>query len=387
MEYRKQLIFWSACAGMLLFGIALISMGSITPDLRDKLDLDDLSAGTLFSMLPFGILAGSLLFGPVVDRYGYRILLSLSCLILSAGFEGIATTSSYGLITIYVIMVGFGGGAINGATNALVSDISDTGKASRLSLLGVSFGIGALGMPLILALLKNWYSFEFVVAMVGIITILTGVLFLLIKYPPPKQAQGFPLKQSLKLFRDNILILIAFFLFFQSSFEGITNNWTTTYIIDQLSVTKSNALFALSSFVAGMTIMRLVIGGLLRNVSERKLLFTSFGLILSGLVVLKAGGGFPVSVAGLFILGTGLAAGFPVMLGLVGNRYSELSGTAFGLVLTVGLIGNMLVNYLVGIMANKLGISHLVTVQFAELVILTIFAAIIFNRMYKETIK
>jgi MFS family permease len=170
MMYRKQLIFWSACAGMLLFGIALITLGSIAPDLREKFNLDDLSAGTLFSILPFGMLTGSLLFGPIADRYGYKILLSVSCLFLFAGFEGIAFASSKNLITISVFLVGCGGGAINGATNAMVADISERDKGAKLSLLGVFFGIGALGMPLVLGIMKYWFNFEVIVAAVGIIT-------------------------------------------------------------------------------------------------------------------------------------------------------------------------------------------------------------------------
>ena len=381
MMYRKQLIFWSACAGMLLFGAALITLGSIAPDLRGKLNLDNLSAGTLFSILPFGMLIGSLFFGPIADRYGYKILLSASCLFLFAGFEGIAFASSKNLITIYVFLVGCGGGAINGATNAMVADISERDKGAKLSLLGIFFGIGALGMPLVLGVMKYWFNFEAIVAAVGIITIITGLFFLFIKFPPPKQSRNFPLRHSLKLFRDDVLILIAFFLFFQSSFEGITNNWTTTYLIDQLSVTQSKALFTLSTFVAGMVIMRLLIGSIFRTVSEKKLLFSSFGLIFIGLVLLKTGAGFFMVVTGLLILGAGLAGGFPIMLGLVGNRYSELSGTAFSLVLTVALLGNMLINYMMGIIAKNYGIKHLITVAFAELIIMTFLAVIILNKL------
>jgi FHS family glucose/mannose:H+ symporter-like MFS transporter len=381
MTYSKKLFFWSACAGMLLFGVALITLGSIAADLRVKFNLDDLSSGTLFSILPFGLLVGSLLFGPVADRYGYKILLSVSILLLFIGFEGIAFSVSRNPISIYIFLIGFGGGAINGATNAMVADISETEKGARLSLLGVFFGIGALGMPLVLGIMKYWFRFETILAAVGILTIIAGLFFLFIKYPPPKQSRDFPLNQTLKLFRDGTLILIAFFLFFQSSFEGILNNWTTTYLIDQFSVTQSKALFGLSSFVAGMVIMRLMTGSIFSSVSEKKLLFSSFGIILFGLVILKTSAGFYTTIAGFIVLGAGLAGGFPIMLGLVGSRYSELSGTAFSFVLSVALVGNMLINYMMGILAKNYGIRHLVTVAFAELIILTLLAAIVLNRL------
>jgi FHS family glucose/mannose:H+ symporter-like MFS transporter len=379
--YNKRVVFWAACFGMLLFGICLITLGSVASDLREKFQLDEISSGTLFSILPLGILTGSLIFGPIADKYGYRILLVVSCGFMFAGFEGIAYAPATGLLKICIYLFGLGGGAINGSTNALVADISDNDKGANLSLLGVFFGIGALGMPLISGILKNHFTFEVIVAAVGILTLAAGLFFILISFPPPKQIQGFPISRSVALIKDNVLILIAFFLFFQSGFEAIINNWTTTYLINQQSVQQSNALFALSSFVAGMTVMRILIGSVLRSVSVRTILGVSFGLILLGLILLKAGNSFNIDVMGLLFLGAGLAGGFPIMLGFVGNRYTELSGTAFSLVLFIALLGNVLINYGMGIIAQKFGIQHLLTVAFAESVIMILLCLIILKKI------
>ena len=56
-----------------------------------------------------------------------------------------------------MFFIGFGGGIINGGTNALVADISAENKGANLSLLGVFFGIGALGMPLLLGVLSKHF--------------------------------------------------------------------------------------------------------------------------------------------------------------------------------------------------------------------------------------
>jgi FHS family glucose/mannose:H+ symporter-like MFS transporter len=352
--------------GMLLFGIGLITLGAVVPDLKEKFQLDEVSSGTLFSILPLGILTGSLLFGPVCDRYGYRILLTLSCLFMFIGFEGLAYTTSHGLLKICIVLIGFGGGAINGATNALVADISTTGKGANLSLLGVFFGIGAIGMPFILGVLRNRFNFEAIVATTGFLTLATGIFYILTVFPPPKQLQGFPIKRSLELIKDNVLILIAFFLFFQSSFEAIINNWTTTYLIKYLFTGESDALFGLSSYIAGMAVMRLLIGSVFRSVQPKKILFASFGLILIALICLKTGHTFGVALTGLVLLGAGLAGGFPIMLGFVGDRYKELSGTAFSFAFVIALMGNMLINYLMGIIARTFGIQHLISVAFIE---------------------
>jgi MFS family permease len=307
------------------------------------------------------------------------MLLSLSCVFMAAGFLGIALAHSQGILRVYGFLIGLGGGAVNGATNALVSDISEKDKGAKLSLLGVAFGVGALGMPLILGLMSDVFSFEVILVSVAVLTAATGLLFLVIKFPPPKQPYGFPVARSMNMLKDGFLLMIAFFLFVQSSFEGILNNWTTTYLIDYMSVSENISLYALSAFVAGMAVMRIFIGTVFRSLPERKLLLVSFTFILSGLVLLRWGNSIVPAISGLVLLGAGLAAGFPVMLGLTGTRYAELSGTAFSLVLFIALIGNMTVNYSMGFIARNFGIRHLTTVAFVLLVFMILLYIFLFR--------
>jgi MFS family permease len=382
--YSKRVVFWSSCLGMLLFGIALVTLGSIAPDLKEKLLLDDIAAGTLFSILPLGILTGSLLFGPVADKYGFKILMAVSCILLSAGFEGVAFASSSGILKGFIFLIGFAGGVVNGATNALVSDISDYDKTANISLLGVFFGIGALGMPLILGILGENFRSEIIVVAVGILSFLTGIIFIINKLPPPKMTKKIPAGKILEFFKDKVLLLIAFFLFFQSSFEGLMNNWTTTYLTDHLSVSQGEALYGLSLFVAGMVIMRLLTGTILRIIPVQRILITSFTFILLGLICIISRVSSGVALAGFMLVGAGLAGGFPIMLGFVGARYENFSGTAFSFVLTIALLGNMLINYCMGIISQKYGIGHLIAVTFAETIIMSILSMVILKKLNRK---
>lgn len=370
--YNKRLIFWAACIGILFFGISITTLGSVVPGLKLKFGLDEIAAGTLFSILPFGLLVGSLIFGPLCDRYGYKLLLALACVSMFIGFEGIAFAPTQILLLACIFLFGLGGGAINGATSALVSDISNDNKGANLSLLGVFFAIGALGMPFFLGILENRFDYEVIVSIVGFATLAISIFYLLIKFPPAKQAANVPLSKSLHLFKDGVLLLIAFFLFFQSAFEGIINNWTTTFLGEHLSIQSGKALYALSLSVVGMTIMRLLLGSVFRKTKVGIIWTMSFLLILAGLVSLAIAASFFIACAGLILVGGGLAAGFPIMLGFVGERYKTLSATAFSLVFVIALSGNMIINYGMGYIAQHYGIWHLVTVGFAELLIMSI---------------
>ncbi|MCO6498582.1 MAG: MFS transporter [Chitinophagaceae bacterium] len=360
--------FIAACAGMLLFGITLITLGSVATDLQEKFQLTGTDSGTLFSILPFGILGGSLVFGPIIDRYSYKYLLIFSCVAMFAGFEGLAYSTSHGMLKVFVFLFGLGGGIINGATNALVSDISETHKGANLSLLGVFFGIGALGMPLLLRVFSETMSAFDIIAWLGWLTIAVAVFYLLVPFPPAKQKTGGGAIQW-KGLMSLLLLLIAFFLFFQSSFEAIINNWTTTYLTSGRGIMdRSDALLGLSLHIVGMVVMRLLSGSVFRKVSEIKLLWACLVMLFMGVALMQAGTTHLVIFTGLILSGAGLAEGFPLMLGITGKYFAHLSGTAFSFVFVIALTGNMLINYLMGIIADTYGINHLTTVAYIEIV-------------------
>ncbi len=353
---------------MLLFGTGLITLGSIAIDLQQKFQLDKIESGTLFSILPFGILLGSLVFGPICDRYGYKLFMVLACILIFIGFQGVAYAGSLIVLRICVLLIGFSGGALNGACNALVSDISVTNKSANLSLLGVFFALGALGMPLILGSLNKQFSFESIISSIGLLPILATLIIFITKFPEPKQNQKIPLSQGIELLKHPFFLLTSFYLFCQSSIEAVISNWTTTYLQHKLDCTTSNALFGLSLYVVGMAFTRILLGSIFRNTADQKIVIVSLIALGIGNVVLWTSSIYSLAIAGLVLCGVGIAAGFPVMLGLIGNRYARLSGTAFGLALTISLFGNILVNNLMGYISESYGVHHFTTIIFVALV-------------------
>ena len=130
--------------------------------------------------------------------------------------------------------------------------------------------------------------------------------------------------------------------------------------------------------------MRLLLGSVFRGFSARTILIISFFFLLGGCLMFNMPGSYGVAVAGLFCIGIGLAAGFPVMLGFVGNLYAEVSGTAFSIVLTIALIGNMLVNVAMGVIAEKYGVERLTTVAFTLLTVMVVLSVVILRKTKLE---
>jgi fucose permease len=314
-----------------------------------------MAKGTLASLLPLGILTGSLVFGPVVDKYSYKNLLTLSIVLNIMGLELIAWTNSFFFLGLAFFLIGWGGGMINGATSALVSDISEDhgeNKGANLSLFGVFFGLGTLGMPVIISFLSEKYETHQIVAGIGLAMILPLAFNLILAFPKPKQAQSIAIKQFLSLAKNKLLLLFGFVLFFQSGLEGITNNWTTSYLIEVIKVEEKLALLTLTIYGGIFTVGRIIIGLLLKRLSAKKVLTGAVLLALAGGVITNYAGDLTMYIIGLFCIGIGLSGGFPIVLGMVGDRFPSWTGTAFGVVFSVALIGNIIINYLTGVAAE-----------------------------------
>lgn len=356
MKQNNNPIYAAAYIGMAFFGIAFIVMGSVLPSLTAKYTLDAIGTSSLVTFLPVGVLLGSLVFGPVVDRWGYKPLLILSTLSIILGLEGLAFLDRLGVLRFCIFLIGLGGGMLNGATNALVSEISDDrNRASRLSVLGVFYGIGALGMPFLMGMLSGSYSYEVILRWTGIVMLTSVAYFAAVRFPEPKFKQSFPIRQALRLFREPLLLIMSFFLFFQSGLEGLFNNWTTSYLEGTTAIGRSDVILALTFFVLGMTAARLLLSYLLRVARNVHVLLTGMAVALAGIVLLHYSSGFAAAAAGLFAAGFGLAAGFPVIVGIIGSAYRETTGTAIGLALFIALCGNSILNYAMGHISEVFG--------------------------------
>ncbi|MGE5519244.1 MAG: MFS transporter, partial [Candidatus Dadabacteria bacterium] len=195
---------------------------------------------------------------------------------------------------------------------------------------------------------------------------------------------GFALSHPGHLFKQRYLYLLAFYLFFQGGIETITNNWTTLYLTNHLQISSTNALYALSLFVVGMTVMRLLIATVFKSTPFIRLMIASLSIVFVGILLIAFGQSYPYAVAGLILIGVGLAAGFPIIMGLAGERFPERTATVFSFIFTIVLAGNMLFNYLMGVVSSSVGIRHYTTITLIDLVFMFIFAYLVYKSSGKS---
>src|SRR5512135_3529172 len=244
---------FSAWAGMFVFGIVMAILGAILPSLFERIGFGTGAAGNLFLTMNFAMLVATLLFGPVVDRFGFKAILAVSALLVAAAFLVLSRASSYGLVLGAAVVLGLGGGALNGGTNALTSDLHEGEKrGAALNVLGIFFGFGALSVPFLIGTLQEVLGVGKILALATFLSLVPFVIYVVLNFPRAKHAQGFPIKEAAGIARDPLLWLTGFILFFESANEFTVGGWISTHLERTFGVAASGAALVLAGYWAAI---------------------------------------------------------------------------------------------------------------------------------------
>ena len=342
-RYNTTAVFVAACAGMAFFGVTMLSLAPILGKLSVVVGEGALS---LPSTMSVGIILGTVVFGPVVDKFGYKGLLIASSILALAGIQGLARFTELGWLHAAMFCLGLGGGVLNGLTNAVVSDIYDDDKrAGRLGVLGAFYCIGALLWTLLNYFIPNY---NVPLNAISAVMALFIVFFCFTAFPKAKPAENVSLSKSLGLLKYPALLLFAVVLFFESGFEGCSGSFTVEFFNQTTPIGTKAATLAMTWFTVGMMAGRFPLGAIQRKLKAVGTLYTYLSVALAGVVVFTLCNGVTGAYVAMALIGFGVGATYPVVLNYIGGTFRELSGTAMSIAIFIGLLGQFTFNRLTG---------------------------------------
>ena len=342
-QYNTTSVFVAACAGMAFFGVTMLSLAPILGKLNALVGEGALS---LPSTMSIGIILGTVLFGPVVDRFGYKGLLIASSILALAGIQGLARFTQLPLLHGSMFCLGLGGGILNGLTNAVVSDIYDDDKrGGRLGVLGAFYCIGAL-----LWTLLNYFIADYNIPLnaISVVMALFIVFFCVTAFPKAKPSGSVSVSKSLGLLKYPALLLFAVVLFFESGFEGCSGSYTVEFFNQTTPMGTKAATLAMTWFTVGMMAGRFPLGAIQRRLKALGSLYTYLGVALAGVVLFTLCNGPLGAYIAMALIGFGVGATFPVVLNYIGGAFRDQSGTAMSIAIFIALLGQFTFNRLTG---------------------------------------
>lgn len=342
-KYNTTAVFVAACAGMAFFGVAMLSLGPILGKLGAM--VGD-GANALPSTLSIGIILGTVIFGPVVDRFGYKGLLITASVLALAGLQGLARFLQLPLLHGSMFFLGLGGGILNGLTNAVVSDIyGDDKRSGRLGVLGAFYCIGALLWTLLNYFIPNY---NIPLNAISVVMVLFIVFYCFTAFPAAKPSENVSLSQSLGLLKYPALLLFAVVLFFESGFEGASGSFTVEFFTRTTPLDVQTATLAMTVFTIGMMAGRFPLGVITRKLKALGTLYLYLSVALAGVVVFTLCNGAVGAYVSMGLIGFGVGATYPVVLDYIGGAFRNNSGTAMSIAIFIGLLGQFTFNRLTG---------------------------------------
>ncbi|HSL20555.1 MAG TPA: MFS transporter [Vicinamibacterales bacterium] len=347
-----------AFAGMFVFGIVMALVGAAMPVLTERLSLGLDDAGTLFLVTNAAMLAASLLVGPVMDRAGMKAPIAAGVTLVAIALLVISTVSRMGDLLLALACLGFGGGAVNASTNTLVADLHEDpqGKASALNLLGVFFGFGALLLPFSIGVLLSRVGLGGVLVGGAVLCAITGLVAVALRFPAPKQPQGLAFAAMPRFLRMPVVLALAFLLFFESGNEFVLGGYFTTFLIREFAVPVERASYLLAGYWGAIMMSRLFLSRAVLRIGAHRVVTGGAVLATAGALGVSVAPGASVAAGGILLTGLALAGIFPTVLSVAGARFSEHSGTVFGLLFTAALTGGMTMPWLAGHLAAGAGL-------------------------------
>jgi MFS transporter, FHS family, glucose/mannose:H+ symporter len=359
----------AAYAGMFLFGVAAAVLGATLPLLSERLQIGLGRVGTLFLVMNACMLASSFALGTLQDRYGMKPPLVAGPLVVGAALLVVGVAASFTHLLAGVALLGVGGAALNGASNALVADLHEdpAAKGPALNRVGIFFGFGAGFIPLAIGLLVRAAGLRGILVGAAVLCAVVAVANALPAYPPPKQAGGLSLAEAGCFARDPLVLLMGFLLFFESGNEFIVGGYTTTFLTREVGMAVGAASYVLAGYWLALMLARAGLGRGRFPPTGPALVVGSALASAAAVFLLVTASHRTLAIAMAVILGATLAGIYPAVLGLAGSRYPAHSGTVFGVLFTMALTGGMMLPWVTGQAAAAWGLRPalgLVAVQF-----------------------
>jgi fucose permease len=353
---HRGFVFVAACAGMALFGMSLAIPGTVLgfPAIREQLHMSPQQQGLTTSLLLSGVWFSTLVVGPVIDRFGNKVVLALSSLLAAIGFGGFLAAiplQSITMLAACVLVLGLGCGGLNTSANAAVSAIYDDKRATMLNLLGIFFGGGAFLLPTIAATLSPLAAVGFACGFAVICTI----AYFSLRFPPAKEAHRFSLAQALKVIAYPGVLLFAAVFFCESANEQTMNSFSSTWL-GAAGMAATRAAVIYSMYHLSMAAGRLLAVPLLKLVEKRTLVIASaLGSICGTTLLIRSAAihSTLLMAVGVILTGLSFAPIYPTMLGIVGDRYHRFAGTLFGILFSIALTGAIIAPTAVGLIAKR----------------------------------
>jgi MFS family permease len=345
-----------AFAAMFVFGIVLGLPGTVLglPEVVAQFGLTLAARGTLIASLFLGILVGSFVSGPIVDRVGQRLSLVGATALAALSLPLFAAAWNMELAVAALATLGLASAGINTASNALSSDLFPDERGRRMNGIALAVGLGGLTMPALTALAEGRLSWRVVVIGGAVFAAVVALAGTRVRHSDAVRHAAVTPPGIGVFLRQRGFVWFCLLMMLGAANEASMAGWTSTYL-NASGFTPAAATWGLSSHWLGLTVGRIVFAARVDLVKRAAIVRAA--LAGAGAIAVFVSSGTPAVLAvAPFAIGVAISVIMPTSLAFAGESCRGNTGTLFGVLLTLAQLGSMILPALVGAIAERRGI-------------------------------
>ena len=339
-------------------GIPDSAFGSAWPVMYLDFGIEMSMANVVSFLASTGTILASLFSAKLINRFGTAAITSVSTALTVIALFGYSLSPSIWVICLLAVPLGFGGGAVDTAIN---NYMALRYNAMYMNFMHCFYGVGVMISPYIMsfALEAQGWRYGYVMAgclqaLIAIVAIIAIPLWKKVKCSIEGAEDTPPRTLRFKeMIKSPAIVWASLFFFASTSVEGLCTVWCSTYMVNTKGFSAAEAAGYLVLYFLGLTVGRILSGLLSGKLSTWTLL--RVGICLGGVgCILVFFAHEPIlTMAGLFLIGCGVAPVFPGLVFLTPRNFGvDVSQSVTGFELSFAYTGMMISPIIFGLFAS-----------------------------------
>jgi MFS family permease len=339
------------------FGNAPLAL--FLPDIGAEVGLSAYTAQSLlFGALFAGFTVAILASGSLADRIGFRWILVAGSLLQAVGLVVISLAHSQWAALAGACVVGLGGGVADALFTPIICAVFPRRRTSMTGLLHAFYAVGVVtlvALMLALALRAHW-PWRPIFRLVAVLALPYGVIVVFLRLPAQSH------EGPARLRGRQLLRRLAFWAFLGAIFMGAMTelgpgNWLPTLLQESAGGGLGIAGAGLILFGSAMLVGRLGVAAVVDRLGPRLVLVAAGLICAAGLLLAALPLGAAWSVCWLTVMGLGVGAFWPTIIGCAGDRYPQAGASMFSLLSASGNFAGIAGPMIVGAVADVHGLQ------------------------------
>ncbi|MEY0254497.1 MFS transporter [Morganella morganii] len=330
-------------------GFASAAWAALVPFAKLNTGVNDGVLGLLLLCLGGGALVAMPLTGVLTTRFGCRLVMTVSVILLSITLPLLAVIDHTGLLALTLIIFGMGIGITDCAMNIQAIIVEKAAPKPMMSGFHGFYSVGGIAGAGAMSgfMLAGMGALQAAGAVTAVCLLLLALSYKgMLDYAWPSEGPAFAVPRG-------AVLLIGIICFATFLAEGSVLDWSAVFLTEYRHVPESMGGLGFACFAVLMSLGRLTGDNIVAVLGRPQVVLWGALLAAGGLLLSVLSDNWLLALAGYGLIGLGCANVVPVMFSAIGRQTSMPQAVAVPAVTTLGYLGILAGPASVGLIAYR----------------------------------